>query len=93
MELKGKQCCLFMRKHFLPFEKSRENFIKLPESFFCKNYSILTLLETNRSVLNQQLCVRSKKEKSFSFCVFVYILFVFVYILCVFVYDFLGSQS
>ena len=35
----------------------------------------------------------SKEEKSFGFCVFVYILCVFVYILCVFVYVFLGSQS
>ena len=35
----------------------------------------------------------SKEEKSFGFCVFVYILCVFVYILWVFVYVFLGSQS
>ena len=35
----------------------------------------------------------SKEEKSFGFCVFVYILCVIVYILCVFVYLFLGSQS
>ena len=35
----------------------------------------------------------SKEERSFGFCVFVYILCVFVYILCVFVYVFLGSQS
>ena len=35
----------------------------------------------------------SKEEKSFGFCVFVYISCVFVYVLCVFFYDFLGSQS
>ena len=39
------------------------------------------------------VCKISKEEKSFGFCVFVYILCVFVYILCVFVYVFLGSQS
>ena len=49
-----------------------------------------------RLTLSRSLCIcssGSKEEKSFGFCVFVYILCVFVYILCVFIYVFLGSQS
>ena len=42
---------------------------------------------------NSSKGLTSKEEKSFGFCVFVYILCVFVYVLCVFVYVFLGSQS
>ena len=42
--------------------------------------------------MHMHVCT-GKEEKSFGFCVFVYILCVFVYILCVFVYVFLGSQS
>ena len=63
----------------------------LVPKYFCHHEGYMNT--RHKRIIYINYIIASKEEKSFGFCVFVYILCVFVYILCVLVYVFIGSQS